>query len=99
MAAKSGSLRDQEEFAFTLTPVATPTSAQHRKKRPEGVGGGAGGGGRGGGAWEESFNRWVVLEGETLKEAKKTDQLAFLELEPIKVTVCFGVSMSFFVVF
>lgn len=46
----------------------------------------------------ESFNRWVVLEGETLKEAKKTDQLAFLELEPIKVRVCFWVSICFLVV-
>lgn len=85
VAAKSGGLREQEEFAFPLTPLATPTSAQHRK-RPDGFGGG----GRGGDAWEKSFNRWVVLEGETLKEAKKTEQLAFLELEPIKVRVCFG---------
>lgn len=91
--AKSAGLRDQEEFGFPLTPVVTPTSAQHRKKRPEGVGGGGGGGD----TWEESFNRWVVLEGETLKEAKKTDQLAFLELEPIKVRVCFWVSPSSFV--
>lgn len=81
MGAKKGGLREQDEFAFPLTPVATPTSAQHRKKRPEGVGAG----GRGGDKWEESFNRWVVLEGETLKEAKKTEQLAFLELEAIKV--------------
>eukprot|EP00903_Cladosiphon_okamuranus_P010785 g10191.t1 len=79
--AKSAGLRDQDEFAFPLTPVATPTSAQHRKKWPECVGAGRQGGDR----WEESFNRWVVLEGETLKEAKKTEQLAFLELEAIKV--------------
>lgn len=85
MAAKSGSFREQEEFVFPLTPVATPTSAQHRKQRPE-----VAGGGRWRDTWEESFNRWVVLEGETLKEAKKTDQLAFLELEPIKVRARFG---------
>lgn len=76
---------------FPLTPVATPTSAQHRKKRPESVGGG--------GTLEDSFNRWVVVEAETLKEAKKTDQLAFLELEPIKVKIRFGsCSECFFVV-
>lgn len=79
-------MREQEEFAFPLTPVATPTSAQHRKQRPED----AGGEGRARDTWEESFNRWVVVEGETLKEAKKADQLAFLELEAIKVRVCFG---------
>lgn len=35
--------------------------------------------------WLDPFNRWVVLESETLQEARKTDQLAFLELEAIKV--------------
>lgn len=37
--------------------------------------------------WEEVFNGWVVLESETLKEARKTDKLAFLELELIKVRI------------
>lgn len=35
--------------------------------------------------WEEVFNGWVVLESETLKEARKAYKLAFLELEMIKV--------------
>lgn len=35
--------------------------------------------------WEEVFNGWVVLESETLKEARKSPNLAFLELELIKV--------------
>ncbi|CAN0150987.1 unnamed protein product, partial [Ectocarpus sp. 8 AP-2014] len=63
---------------FPLTPLATPTS--QRKKL-------GGGGGVGEDSWEESFNRWVVLEAETLNEARKTDQLAFLELEAIKVGI------------
>lgn len=40
---------------------------------------------RAGETWEEPFNRWVVLEGETLNEARQSDQMAFLELEAIKV--------------
>lgn len=36
--------------------------------------------------WAEPFNRWVLLESETLKEARKTDQLAFLELQAIKAS-------------
>ncbi|CAM9354995.1 unnamed protein product, partial [Sphacelaria rigidula] len=35
--------------------------------------------------WEKPFNPWVVLESETLREARKTNQLEFLELEAIKV--------------
>ncbi|CAN0120172.1 unnamed protein product [Ectocarpus sp. 4 AP-2014] len=69
---------EQQEMdaGFPLTPLATPTS--QRKKL-------GGEGGTGEDLWEESFNRWVVLEAETLNEARKTDQLAFLELEAIKV--------------
>lgn len=63
-------------YAFPLTPVATPQ--EHRKRLQ-------GGGGGGGEAWEAAFNQWVVLEGETLREARKTEQLAFLKLEAIKV--------------
>lgn len=37
--------------------------------------------------WEEPFNPWVVLESETLREARKASQLEFLELEAIKVWV------------
>lgn len=69
--------QQEVDAGFPLTPLATPTS--QRKK----LGGEGGGGGEY--LWEESFNRWVVLEVETLNEARKTDQLAFLELEAIKV--------------
>ncbi|CAM9560871.1 unnamed protein product, partial [Ectocarpus sp. 13 AM-2016] len=64
------------DAGFPLTPLATPTSQRKRL---------GGEGGVGEDLWEESFNRWVVLEAETLNEARKTDQLAFLELEAIKV--------------
>lgn len=35
--------------------------------------------------WDDSANRWVVVESETCREAGKTDQLSFFELEAIKV--------------
>lgn len=72
--------QEQDDHVFPSTPVATPNS--HRKKLAEE---GSGEGGGWGGVWEESFNRWVVLEEETLHEARKTEQLAFLPLEAIKV--------------
>ena len=52
-------------------------------------GGGGAEGVDGRGAWESKpFNRWVVLEEETLREARQTERLAFLELEAIKVRKC-----------
>lgn len=76
-ALQRGEQREMDA-GFPLTPLATPTS--QRKKL-------GGEGGVGEDLWEESFNRWVVLEAETLNEARKTDQLAFLELEAIKVGI------------
>ena len=78
--------------------LASVTFAEHQKRQGDGGGDGRGGGvgvggdgGGGGGTWEfKPFNRWVVLEGETLREARQTEQLAFLELEAIKVGECEG---------
>lgn len=77
--------RQEKDDVFPLTPVALTPSTSNRKKGENGEGGEGEGTNRD--EWQESFNRWVVLEAETLKEARKTDQLAFLELEAIKVSV------------
>jgi len=77
--AGAGSEQNERKgYAFPLTPVAAPK--ERRKKLQRGSGGVMEGE-----EWEEVFNQWVVLEGETLREARKTEQLAFLELEAIKV--------------
>ena len=47
---------------------------------------------------EKGFNQWVVMEHETLKEARKTQQLAFLELEAVKVQRAFSVCAPGFTV-
>lgn len=83
---KEGAKRREKEDVFSLTPTSsTPTMSTQKKAQD-----GEGEEGTRGNAWQEAFNRWVVLEAETLKEARKTDQLAFLELEAIKVCTAFN---------
>lgn len=61
-------------FCFLLFPQHSPVRGNRRESKD--------------GDWEKPFNPWVVLESETLREARKTDQLEFLELEEIKVGRC-----------
>lgn len=78
--ARNGSLSPKGKLWHRIQTEGWSTSTPTGEE-----GHGAAGGRDGEDGWEEPYNRWVVLETETFKEARKSHQLAFLELEAIKV--------------